>query len=250
MIATQDPTNNKNKTKEIHVKFFAPSLFSLSLSLVIIAASLSFSPLAASQETRYIRDTLFVPLRSGQSFKHRIVHKGLVSGTPLSILEVSEDETYSMVKTQNGIEGWLQTQYLSDEPSARNQLTAIQDKNAKISSKNSELRKELKSIKKQHSNAKLTVSKLTKSRQGAEKELTAIKAISANAITLDRDNKALLQKKQELQNEVDMLKADNQRLNDNLDNGDFLNGAFAVLIGVFITLLVPRLWPSKSSEWA
>jgi SH3 domain protein len=28
-----------------------------------------------------------------------------------------------------------------------------------------------------------------------------------------------------------------------------MNGAFAVLIGVMITLMVPRLWPKKSSEW-
>jgi SH3 domain protein len=49
-----------------------------------------------------------------------------------------------------------------------------------------------------------------------------------------------------------MLEAENQRLHDKVDSEDFLNGALAVLLGVIITLVVPRLWPKrrKSSSWA
>lgn len=243
-------TNNKNKTKETNVNVFGPQLFSFCLSSLLVIASIGFSSQANSQETRYIRDTLFVPLRSGQSFKHRIVHKGLMSGTPLTLLEVSEDESYSFVKTEQGIEGWLQSQYLSDEPSARSQLKNLQAQNQKLQTQNTALAKELGNIKKQYSEAQVAVSQLSEKQQGTSKELNEIKEISANALTLNDDNKQLLQKNQELLNEVDLLKADNQRLNDSIDNEAFMNGALAVLIGVIITLLVPRLWPRKSSEWS
>ena len=232
------------------MNFFSAKMVSYSLSLILAVSSLLMAPTAFSQETRYIRDTLFVPLRSGQSFKHRIVHKGLASGTPLTLLEVSEDGSYSMVRTAKGVEGWLQTQYLSQEPAARSQLDAIKAKNQTLSSANNTLNKELSSIKKQLNDAKLTITKLTENQLGTTKELNQIKEISANAITLNKDNKELLQEKQELLNELDMVKAENQRLNDSLDNEEFMNGVFAVLIGVIITLLIPRLWPKKSTEWA
>jgi SH3 domain protein len=57
---------------------------------------------------------------------------------------------------------------------------------------------------------------------------------------------------EELRSQVEMLKAENLRLVDKIDSEEFLNGALAVLLGVIITLVVPRLWPKrrKSSSWA
>jgi SH3 domain protein len=48
-----------------------------------------------------------------------------------------------------------------------------------------------------------------------------------------------------------MLRAENQRLLDNLDSEDFMNGALAVLLGVVIALVSPRLIPQrrKNSGW-
>jgi SH3 domain protein len=49
-----------------------------------------------------------------------------------------------------------------------------------------------------------------------------------------------------------MLKSENQRLLDKIKNEDFLNGAMAVLLGVIIALVAPRLVPKrrKNSGWA
>ena len=69
---------------------------------------------------------------------------------------------------------------------------------------------------------------------------------------LDVDNRRLTLEAEELRAAADMLEAENQRLQDNLDSEAFLNGAFAVLLGVIVALVVPRLWPTrrKSSSWA
>jgi SH3 domain protein len=55
-----------------------------------------------------------------------------------------------------------------------------------------------------------------------------------------------------LRGKVDMLEAENNRLKDSLQSEAFIDGALAVLLGVIITLVVPRLWPKrrKSSSWA
>ena len=57
---------------------------------------------------------------------------------------------------------------------------------------------------------------------------------------------------EQLRSELDMMEAENQRLQDKVESEDFINGALAVLLGVIITLVVPRLWPKrrKSSSWA
>ena len=222
---------------------------SLLLSLVIISSSLISSALVA-QETQYVRDTLYVELRTGQSNKYRIVHKGLVSGTPLEVLEVSKDKRYTFVRTRKGIEGWIQTQYLSKEPSARNQLKASLAKQSQLETKTAALEKQLAQLNAKYQSAQSESGKLSSTSEQLQKELDQIKKISANALQLNRDVSKLRLTNQELSNQVDLLNADNQRLSDNDSNDAFLNGAFAVLIGVFITLLVPRLWPSKGNEWA
>ena len=66
------------------------------------------------------------------------------------------------------------------------------------------------------------------------------------------DNRRLVEESENLRSEVEMLEAENQRLHDKLESEDFLNGALAVLLGVIIALVAPRLQPKrrKSSSWA
>ena len=81
---------------------------------------------SAAAETRYISDLRHVPLRSGPSGEHRIIHWGLPSGTTLEVLEEDESAQFTRVRTDNGTEGWVPTQYLVDEPIARAALAEAQ----------------------------------------------------------------------------------------------------------------------------
>ncbi|WP_235015581.1 TIGR04211 family SH3 domain-containing protein [Oceanicoccus sp. KOV_DT_Chl] len=202
------------------------------------------------QDIRYIRDQLLVPLRSGQSNQHRIVHKGLLSGTPVTVLEISEDQTYSLVRTRKGTEGWIQTQYLNKDPAARDLLEVANKKLEKLQQQNTALDQKLKDLRSEHKQAEQQLSSVNEDYSQTEQELEEIKAISAKAIQLNSDNQRLLNDNQLLKNEIEVLRTDNQRLSDNQDSDAFLNGAFAVLIGVMIALLVPRLSPKKRTDWA
>lgn len=83
-------------------------------------------------------------------------------------------------------------------------------------------------------------------------ELARLKQVSGNAVQLDIDLRRLTLEVEELRSEGEKLKAENLRLQDNLDNEAFLNGAFAVVLGVIVALVVPRLWPRRrnGSSWA
>lgn len=219
-------------------------------SITLLLMLLTVSSHLSSEEIRYIRDELYVPLRSGQSMQHRIVHKGLVSGTAVSVIETGEDNVYSLVRTRRGVEGWIQTQYLSPEPAGRDLYKAANAKLATLQQQNTSLTQQLNELKSKDRQSQKEVSDLSSKSSQLNAELSKIKQISANAIQLNSDNQRLLEENQMLKNEVNMLTTDNKRLNDAKDNDAFLNGAFAVLIGVMITLLVPRLWPQKTTDWA
>ena len=223
---------------EITVK--KPMLFGL-LALLLAGG--------AYAETRYISDKIYVPLRVGEGSKYRIVHRGLPSGTPLELLENNEDSGYAKVRTQSGTEGWLPAHYLVSTPVARSQLKETEAQLAKLSEANKSLRDKLNSSTQSSEKSSAIIQQLEEENAELAKELEEVKRVSANAINLDSDNRRLLESNQMLSSEVDVLKTDNARLRENKENEFFLNGAFAVLIGVMIALIAPRLMPKRRSEW-
>lgn len=217
------------------------------IALILILLAIS-TPLH-SKEIRYISDKLDVPLRTGQSTQHRI-KRFLSSGTSLTVLETSSDGKYTRVKTRKNLEGWIQTQYLSVQPAGRDLYKAAKANLVKLEKTNKALNLQLSELKGKNQQALKNLANITTDSNKLNKELERIKSISANSMQINRDNKQLLEDNQMLKNKVDMLSTENQRLNDAQQSDNFLNGAFAVLIGVMITLMVPRLWPQKRTDWA
>ena len=83
-------------------------------------------------------------------------------------------------------------------------------------------------------------------------ELHQLKQVSGKAEQLDIENHRLVVEQENLRSEAEMLHAENQRLLDKLESEDFMNGSLAVLLGVIIALVAPRLVPRrrKNSGWA
>ena len=88
--------------------------------------------------------------------------------------------------------------------------------------------------------------------RSVSEELTQLKQISGKAVQLDADNRRLVETSETLRASVDMLESENQRLEDKLRSNAFMDGALAVLLGVIIALVVPRLWPKRKRNdgWA
>ena len=80
--------------------------------------------------------------------------------------------------------------------------------------------------------------------------MARIAEASANALALDDSNKSLMETNQLLQHEIDVLKGENERLEDGSSQEWFLNGALAVGFGVLLAIVIPRLSPKrKHNEW-
>ena len=75
------------------------------ITLPLLLLTLLFSATSAAHDIRYISDKQYVPLRSGASNEHRIVHRGLPSGTKLVVSSTSSDGLWSEITTQGGQKG-------------------------------------------------------------------------------------------------------------------------------------------------
>jgi SH3 domain protein len=79
-------------------------------------------------------------------------------------------------------------------------------------------------------------------------ELTEIKRVSAAAIELDLMNQQLVAELESERSEADLLRLENVRLRERITNNQMLDGALAVLLGVILAVIAPRLWPRKKRQ--
>lgn len=222
------------------------------LSLFISTTALLSMPsdvYAQGDDVRYVTDRLYVPLRSGKSQNHRILHKGLPSGTEVTVLETDVEAGYSLIRTRRGLEGWIISRYLDPEPVAEVKLAEASQKLERLEKENRDLKKAFTNAAGSSKEANQVISELETENKKLASELEEIKRISENAIKLDREYQVLSEAKQMLKDKVDVLETENNRLRDNHENEAFLNGAFAVILGILAAIVIPRLRPRKRSEW-
>lgn len=221
-------------------------------TLFLVLFSLLFAAAAQAQNVRYVSDKQFIPLRSGAGSDYRIIHRGIPSGTRLTIARTSGDGEWAEITTEKGTTGWIRTQYLMQDLPAQNRVDAAEKRAAEAVAKSAALSEELAALRAQSTELEGQLNSSGSELGSVTEELAQLKQISGNAIQLDIDNRRLVEESENLRSDVEMLESENQRLQDKLESEDFLNGALAVLLGVIITLVVPRLWPKrrKSSSWA
>ncbi len=206
---------------------------------------------AAADEYRYVSDKLFVPLRTGMGSSFKIIHRGLSSGTRLNLISEDLDAGWSLVRTDKGQEGWVQNQYIVDEPIARIKLVQAEERNAAITEQLTTVSDNLKNLRAEHSALQ---AQLNDTASGAEKldtELRTIKEISANALQLNEQHQTLIKDHQILQTERDLLTAENEKLKTDRTFTQWMYGAGILLLGVIATLILQSTGRRKHySEWA
>lgn len=207
---------------------------------------------ATVAETRYVSDKQLIPLRSGPGSNYRVTHRGIPSGTQLEVNRTSINGEYAEITTVKGTEGWIRTQYLMTELPAQNKVDAAQQKAQSLAAQNRTFRAESKTLKQERTELLTQVKNTSGSLDSTTEALAKLEKISGNAVQLNTDNNRLMIESEELRSEVETLEAENQRLQDNLESEAFMDGAIAVLLGVIIALVVPRIWPTrrKNSSWA
>lgn len=219
------------------------------LILGLLAGSL-WSQLSLA-ETVYIRDTLYVPLRAGQSSEHRILHKGIPSGTELELLEVNEETGFSQVRTATGMQGWIQNQYLIKTPIAKVRLAVAEEE---LASLNQQHEQTLATVRTLENEAAITISdttNLTAENSQLKTELAEIKAIAADEIFIHASNAELISEQDTLNLQINQIAEELDNLKNSSAQDWFLRGAGTIIVGLLFGLLISRrIYVNKASNWS
>lgn len=208
------------------------------------------TPLAA-QETRYVSDDVFIVLHAGPGTNYRWLGR-LIPGTELVEQRRSTDGNWAEVRTRRGTLGWVQAEYLASEPPAQARLPAVVRQLEDAQRDGADLRRDLDAARAERDALRAQLDDSSAALQRVSEELAQLRQVSGSAVETAEDNRRLVEEITALRMNLNTLRADNQRLQDRVRSSAFIDGALAVLLGVIIAVVVPRLWPKRraSSSWA
>jgi SH3 domain protein len=204
-------------------------------------------PVTGMAATKYVSDQLVITLRTGQGNQFQII-KTLPSGTLLTILQET-NTGYTQVRTADGTEGWVRTQYLSEDPPAAEELAKTQDKLAKLQEKYNKVQQELSELRKQKAQLDAEHTKLLNEDKATADKLAKLEQVAAHPKQLESENVELREKFAKMSNEFTLIKQENQVLNDRSKRNWFLAGALVVIIGIIIGLIIPKLRFRRKDSW-
>lgn len=216
------------------------SLRVLFLPVVLMAHSIGMA-----QETQYVSDKVLVPVRSGAGADYRIVNRGLPSGTALLVFAESDDGKWAEIETRGGTRGWIPSQYLQQEPPAALLINDLRVELEQARAERDRVVSQLNQSSTEVDEADETIIGLTTTIERTQAELTEIKRVSAAALDLDLMNQQLVAELESGRSSADLLRLENVRLRERIANNQMMDGALAVLLGVILAVVAPRLWPRK-----
>ena len=202
---------------------------------VWLSALLLSTAMTAAAETAYVTDEFKITLRTGQGARDKIL-KMVPSGEKLEVMERAEE--HSLVRTEDGKEGWVLNRYLVASPIARDRLRRAEIRIATM-------KEEMKELTNQLNELKGTRHNLNK----ASKELEDIRRASANAIAIDEENKTLKSRLLEIQREMQQAQQEAASLRESDAKDWFLIGALVIGAGVILGLILPNIRLKKRSSW-
>lgn len=205
----------------------------------------------AQDNSRWVSDDVFIVLHAGPGSNYRWLGK-LIPGTLLSELRRSTDGNWAEVETDRGTIGWVQAEYLASEPPAQVRLPAVVRQLEEAEREAASLRDALAEMQKARDELRSGLDENSTDLQRVTEELAQLRQVSSSAIETAEANRRLVEEVAGLRTHLDTLKADNERLQERVETSAFIDGALAVLLGVIIALVTPRLWPKRrrNTGWA
>lgn len=222
-------------------------------SLCLFALSAPLLSVNAYAQDRYVSDTLYVPLRSGMGNQYRIVHSGLSSGSKLELIreeEAGDGEDWSLVRTTNGEEGWIRSQFLVNEPTAALKLADAERRAEAITGENRSLEQNLSEARSEVEQLSEELEQLRNDYASLQEEHDELKELSSDAVGLHEQHQELSESYQMLQTRQDVIQADNERLKKEKRYQDWLFGGGILLAGVLLSLILQAIGKRRrKSEW-
>ena len=207
------------------------------MKYIIFLITLILTGFVQAESVRYVSDQLEIPMRTGQSDRHKIL-RFPNSGDALTVLETNEETGYSLVRTQSGKEGWVMSKDLMNTPSARTRLADAKEKMSR-----------LREIEKRITELESERNQLNSQNVRLNKQLAEIRRASSNVIQISEENESLRTTNIEMERNIQMLQQENDSLQDRSYRNWFMTGAAVVIISMLFGIALTRIRWRKKSSW-
>ena len=226
----------------MNIMFKNTLTYSFILSLFLLPISESHA-----SSTRYVTDDLTIPMRTGITNKHKIL-KFIPSGTLITIIETSDDETY--IKTQiDGVEGWVEANLLQDTPGAKEQLEKANHRLKSITQNNAPLKQKVDEANKLIGDLSSKNKELSKEKEQLLRTLTKLRDSAAHPIKIAEQNEQLSLEIETQRNTNISLAKENASLKNDAIKEWFVIGAIVSLGSLIFGLIIPRISWRKRKSW-
>jgi SH3 domain protein len=200
------------------------------------------SPVQA-ETVRYVNENASAALRGGAGPRFKIV-KSLPGGTAVTVIQVDEKKGFSLVRTQEGANGWVMTRELTDTPSTRQRLADLQQNLERLKAENARLQQAFGG-----GDVASRYSQLLEENERLGQELARLRKLTGSNFNLDEQNRILQERIVNLERDLQIAQQERQSLADSRQNTLFLLGAGVLLAGLMLGWLLPGRTAAKTSSW-
>ena len=133
---------------------------------------------AGAQETSeqpgaYIADDLIVYMHSGAGRNYRIIGS-IEAGLPVTVLQRSDDGSFTQIQDGDGRQGWVETQYLINTMSRRVQLPELSQRLAESEQQRNTLSSRVQKLTQQLAQARQQVTELEADKAEAQQQIAQL----------------------------------------------------------------------------
>jgi SH3 domain protein len=203
---------------------------------------------AAHAERMYVSDKLVITLRTGPSPRNAI-QRSLNSGDAVETLEQTPNGQYTRVRTDQGTEGWVLSQYLTAQPIAADRLVAAQRSLSQARDRTQQLEQRVQSLTAELESTRKSLQEAQGDKTSLTAELADIRDASANALSLRDQNQALKAQLGQRDQRLEQLNSENRQLSSRTRQDWFVIGAAVLLVGIVLGLVLPGLRRRRRSSW-
>ena len=204
---------------------------------VLVGSFLAFFAVTGFAESMYISDKLKVTVRRGPSTEYKILDIA-ESGERVEILETGED--WTLVRLDNGKEGYVTTRYLVANPTHAIRLEQLQAKHKSLTQQAAALLEENTSLREENKKLLSTLSGTEKSLKKLGNDYQELKAGSAEFLSLKTKYKQVSEQLTEQTKKADILDKELSKVELNQYIKWFLAGSGVLLVGFIIGFSAKR----------
>jgi SH3 domain protein len=203
-----------------------------------------------AQTTRYVSDSIEVPMRAGASTRYKIVRM-VPGGTAVELQQDNGRNGYVLVRTSDETQGWIRNVDLMESPGALERLAKAEDTLATLNAENANLKVRLNALLQANRgrDGAINDNELSNENQRLSQKLAHVRKVAANAVTIDEQNLKLHEQVVKLERELQILEQENQLLSDRSTRDWFLVGGGVLLLGIVAGALLPRLRGRTGRQW-